>query len=245
MSRASVLITGVSSGVGASLARYLAGRYHVIGIARRLDVAAEALRGVPNVDLVGADLEDAEALDACLDLVADRFGPPANVINNAGVNHAAPIEALDPARLQASLQVNCLAPLAIMRRFLPAMVERDFGRIVNVTSGAPLNCFPGYAAYSASKAALNAVTVTAAREYQDRDIRINLLSPGPVRSNMAPNAAMDPSVCHPTVDFLLDPARGGPTGRFFWLGHEIPLFPDLDGVRWLEGTASERFPRIA
>lgn len=245
MSRASVLITGVSSGVGASLARYLAGRYHVVGIARRLDVATEVLRGVPNVDLIPADLSDAQGLDVRLDEVVDRFGPPANVINNAGINHAARIDALDPAQLQTSLQVNCLAPLAIMRRFLPAMVERGFGRIVNVTSGAPLNCFPGYAAYSASKAALNAVTVTAAREYEDHDIRINLMSPGPVRSNMAPDAAMDPSVCHPTVDYLLDPAKGGPTGRFFWLGHEIPLFPDLDGVRWLEGTATERFPRIS
>jgi 3-oxoacyl-[acyl-carrier protein] reductase len=55
---------------------------------------------------------------------------------------------------------------------------------------------------------------------------------------------MDPSSAIPTIDYLLDPAPDGPTGRFFWLGHEIPLFPDLDGVRWLEGVAPERFRRV-
>lgn len=244
MSRDQVIVTGVSSGVGLSLARHLAGRYLVLGIARRLDVAREALAGVPGVHLFEADLAHPESLDACLDAIVERHGYPANLINNAGVNLPATIDALEPDELAASLQVNCLAPFALMRRLLPGMAARGFGRIVNVTSGAPLNCYAGFAAYSASKAALNAVTVTAAHEYQDRDVRINLMSPGPVRSNMAPEAVMDPSVCHPTVDYLLDPRPGGPTGRFFWLGREIPLFPDLEGVRWLEGMASERFRRV-
>ena len=244
MSRDQVIVTGVGSGVGLSLARHLAGRYHVIGIARRLDGARQALAGVQRLDLYAADLADPQALDACLDAIIDRHGHPANLINNAGVNRAGSIDVLAREDLLASLEVNCLAPLALMRRLLPEMAARGFGRIVNVTSGAPLNCFPGFAAYSASKAALNALTITAAHEYQELDVRINLMSPGPVRSNMAPDAPMDPAVCHPTIDYLLDPEPGGPTGRFFWLGRELPLFPDLDGVRWLEGTASERFRRV-
>jgi 3-oxoacyl-[acyl-carrier protein] reductase len=86
--------------------------------------------------------------------------------------------------------------------------------------------------------------VTAAREYADHDIKINLMSPGPVRSQMAPDAPMDPSVCHPTVDYLLGLDQGGPTGRFFWLGYEIPLFPDLEGIHWLEGRADPRFRSV-
>ena len=239
-----LLITGVSSGVGLSLARHLAGRFRVIGIARKLDAARASLADVTDLDLYAAELGRADSITECLDTVLERHGHPAYLINNAGVNQPAKVEALDPEELAYSLQVNCLAPLAIMRRLLPTMAERGFGRIVNVTSGAPLNCFPGYAAYSASKAALNALTVTAAREYPGANVRINLMSPGPVRSNMAPDAPMDPSVCHPTVDYLLDPDPGLPTGRFFWLGHEIPLLPDLDGVRWLEGTAPARFRRV-
>ena len=244
MTRPALLITGVSSGVGLSLARHLAERFHVIGVARKLDVARVALAGVSNLDLYAAELGNTESVEACLDAVTDHHGHAAYLINNAGVNLPARVDALAPEVLAASLQVNCLAPLAIMRRLLPSMVERGFGRIINVTSGAPLNCFPGYAAYSASKAALNALTVTAAREHEGSNVRINLMSPGPVRSNMAPDAPMGPSACHPTVDYLLGPDPDLPTGRFFWLGHEIPLFPDLDGIRWLEGTAPERFRRV-
>ena len=244
MKRDVVLITGVSSGVGLSLARHLADRYMVVGIARKLDVAREALADVDGLALYAADLTDATALDGCLEEIIGQHGIPRSVINNAGVNVPGRIEELDHDDITTSTQVNCLAPLRIMQRVLPAMADEGFGRIVNVTSGAPLNCFAGYAAYSASKAALNAVTITAAREYQEGNVRINLMSPGPVRSNMAPDATMDPSACHPTVDYLLDPDEQTPTGRFYWLGHEIPLFPDLEGIRWLEGTAPDRFRRV-
>ena len=244
MTREPLLITGVSSGVGLSLARHLSTRFHVIGVARKLDVARGALEDVTNLELFAAELGHPDSVEASLDAVIERHGHPAYLINNAGVNVPARIDALEPDTLATSLRVNCLAPLTIMRRLLPAMREHGFGRVINVTSGAPLNCFPGYAAYSTSKAALNALTVTAAREFEEANVRINLMSPGPVRSNMAPEAPMDPAACHPTVDYLLDPDPGLPTGRFFWLGHEIPLFPDLDGIRWLEGTAPERFRRV-
>ena len=244
MSRDTVLITGVGSGVGLSLARHLAQRFHVIGIARRGPAAREALAKAGLVNVYEADLSDPAALSECLDEILKVHGTPGRLVNNAGVNLPDRIESLDTHRIATSFQVNCLAPWTIMQRLLPGMVAMGFGRIVNVTSGAPLNCFPGFAAYTASKAALNALTVTAAREYEDHDIRINLMSPGPVRSNMAPNAPMDPAVCHPTADYLLDLPSGGPTGRFFWLGREIPLFPDLEGIEWLEGRAPERFGRV-
>jgi len=244
MSRRLLLLTGVSSGVGLSLARHLSARFHVIGLARDLVAARNALDGTDNLSLVRAELADPESVAACLGLVIERYGIPNYLINNAGVNIHAHLDLLTERDLLESLQVNCLAPMTLMQRLLPAMVSNGFGRIVNITSGAPMNCFPGFAAYSASKGALNAVTVTAAREYAAHDIRINLMSPGPVRSNMAPTAPMDPSVCHGTVDYLLDLPADGPTGRFFWLGRELPLFPDLSGVQWLEGTASARFRRV-
>lgn len=244
MNRDLLLITGVSSGVGLSLARHLAKRYRVVGVARKLDVAREALEGAGVLALHQADLSKPESLASCLDAVLEEHGAPLNLINNAGVNLPGRLTELDPEDLATSLQVNFLAPVTIMRRLLPSMVESGFGRVINVTSGAPLNCFPGYTAYSASKGALNAATVTAAREHAGHDIRINLMSPGPVRSNMAPDAPMDPAVSHPTADYLLSPEPGGPTGGFFWLGREIPLFPDLEGIQWLEGEAPERFRRV-
>ena len=124
------------------------------------------------------------------------------------------------------------------------MKKNNFGRIINLTSGAPLNCITGFGIYSASKGALNALTVTAAREYSKYNIKINLMSPGPVRTEMTPDAPMHISVCYPTVDYLLNLDESGPTGKFFWLGYEVPLFPDLEGVEWLKGIGNSKLNKI-
>lgn len=239
-----LLITGTTSGVGYSLTEYLSRRFEVIALGRdeaRLNACFGDRKGVITR---AVDLADAGQVDAVITEILQEYGPIGYLINNAGQMRRAAVTELTRDQLFESLQVNAIAAWQIMRLILPGMASQGFGRIINLTSGAPMNCFAGFAAYSASKAALNAITVTAAREYQQQDIRINLMSPGPVRSNMAPDAAMDPAVCHPTVDYLLDMPADGPTGRFFWLGHEIPLFPDLSGVDWLGGKASDRYTRI-
>jgi NAD(P)-dependent dehydrogenase (short-subunit alcohol dehydrogenase family) len=226
------------------MVNHLKASFEVITVARRLERMQDAFAEDGSVTSYQADLSDGTALERVLNRVVDNHGSIPYVINNAGINMSAPVEELDLSDMRKSLEVNAIAPLRIMQRLLPAMVNADFGRIVNVTSGAPLNCFPEYAAYSASKATLNAIMVTAAREHEDQNIRINLMSPGPVRTEMAPEAPMDPSVCHPTLDYLLSLPADGPTGRFFWLGYEIPLFPDLEGIEWLEGKASDQYERV-
>lgn len=238
-----VLITGASSGVGLSLTHHLAGRFHVLAAARNLEKLRAEFGANPDVSVYGLDLAEPDSTRDVLETMLSQHESIAYVINNAGVNVGATLEELDEADMLRSLQVNAISPALIMRRLLPQMKARNFGRVINMTSGAPLNCFPGYSAYSASKGALNAFTVTAARECDSYNIRINLMSPGPVRTNMAPDGPLDPSVCHPTVDYLLSLDADGPTGRFFWLGYEIPLFPDLDGIEWLEGRADERYRR--
>lgn len=239
-----VLITGATGGVGASVCRHLAGNYKVLALGRKARLLDKLSDGNTEIVPWVADLADLEDVEHALDGVLTKYDWIPFVINNAGINVAAEVTAMEPVVFHKSLQVNALAPFRIMQRLLPLMVENRFGRIINITSGAPLNCLPGYAAYSASKAALNALTVTAAREHAEQNIKINLMSPGPVRSGMAPSAPMDPSVCHPTLDYLLNLGSDGPTGRFFWLGRELPLFPDLEGVAWLQGTATGRFPKI-
>ena len=238
-SKGTVLVTGASSGVGNSLVHHLAGAYRVLAVARRIDRLERDFGGLPSVATHELDLADLAGVRTfCDELRADE--EVTHIINNAGTSRRGTVTSLPLEAMTNSLNVNALAPLTIMQAFLPTMRERDFGRIVNVTSGAPLNCFPGFAAYSGSKALLNAITVTAAKEHEAANIRINLMSPGPVRSEMAPDAALDPAACHPTLDHLLEIPADGPTGRFFWLGHEVPLTPDLTGVDWLRGEANGR-----
>jgi NAD(P)-dependent dehydrogenase (short-subunit alcohol dehydrogenase family) len=239
-----LLVTGASSGVGLSLAQYLSDRYEVVAVARRVERMEEALGKKPNVTIRQADLSQPAEVERLVEWLNSQFGHIPYVINNAGVNIRGAIDMLSPADMTRCMMVNALAPLAILRGALPGMKKNNFGRVINVTSGAPLNCFPEFAAYSASKGALNALTVTCAKECSASNIRINLMSPGPVRTEMAPQATMDPSACHPTVDYLLDLDENGPTGRFFWLGHEIPLFPNLEGVDWMGGKADSKFRRV-
>jgi len=239
-----IFITGASSGVGCSLVHHLKNRFEVVAVARRLDRMNDEFGGDDAVHCHRVDLADTADLEERLDDIYDRHRPIPYLINNAGVNLDGRVEELSDETVTQSFQVNAFAPLTLMQTFLPDMQELGFGRIINLTSGAPLNCFPEYGAYSASKGALNAFTVTAARENTDANIKINLMSPGPVRTEMAPDAPMDPTACHPTVDYLLNLDEEGPTGRFFWLGHEIPLFPDLSGVEWLEGKASDQYKQI-
>lgn len=238
-----LLITGASSGVGHSLVHHLRGRYTIITVARRLETMREAFRDYPNVYPYALDLENVAQLPEVIAELERTHGPILHLINNAGVNVRAPVTDLPLEALQRSLSVNALAPFVLLQTLLKGMRQHGYGRVINVTSGAPLNCFPEYGAYSSSKAALNALTVTAAKEHADVNIKINLMSPGPVRTEMAPDAPLEPSVCHATVNYLLHLKRNGPTGGFFWLEYTLPLFPDLSGVRWLEGEAPAAFRR--
>ncbi|MBA7588145.1 hypothetical protein ES708_30195 [subsurface metagenome] len=239
-----LLITGASSGVGLSLAKYLSKRFHVIAIARRINKLKKIFLDNKNVSTYRIDLADYNCLNEVIDNIIKEHGYIPYLINNAGININFSIENLSKENLENSFYVNAIAPFILLKKLIIYMERNNFGRIINITSGAPLNCSENYAAYSASKAALNALTVTAAKEYRDYNIKINLMSPGPVRTEMAPQALLDPSVCHSTVDYLLFLDEKGPTGKFFWLGYEVPLFPDLEGVNWLEGIGNKKLRKI-
>ena len=238
-----LVLTGASSGIGRSLADHLAGEYHVVALARRIDRMREQFSDDEHVTPYQLDLADFDAVRERLDAIRAEHGPIHYLINNAGLNVGDDVADLTVEDLLRSVRVNAVAPALLFQAVLPDMAA-DFGRVVNVTSGAPLNCPAGAGAYTASKAMLNALTVTAAEEWRDHDIRINLMSPGPCRTEMAPDGPLDPSACHPTVDYLLGLDSDGPTGRFFWLGYEVPLFPDLGDVQWLEGVGSEAMTRV-
>lgn len=240
----SLLLTGASSGIGNSLAHHLSGEYDVIALARRIDRMQEEFAGNESVTSYELDLRDFDAIEQRLAEVRAEHGEINYLINNAGINVGGDIEELSPDAFLRSMRINAAAPMLLMQELVPSMAMNGFGRVINVTSGAPLNCPPGASAYSASKAALNTITVTAAAEWNTENIKINLMSPGPCRTEMAPDGPLDPSACHPTVDHLLNLDADAPTGRFYWLGYEVPLFPDLGDVQWMEGIGSDAMTRV-
>ncbi|HAM84988.1 MAG TPA: NAD(P)-dependent oxidoreductase [Butyricimonas sp.] len=237
-----ILVTGGSSGVGKAIVNYLSRENKVVTLARRYERLKSLYSCNKNVFYYQADLYDLTNLNEVLQKIDQEHGEIAYIVNCAGAMQAGKLEQLSPEELCSSITLNAFAAIEIVKHYLTGMQRNNFGRVINLTSGAPLNCFPGYAAYSASKAVLNSLTVTLAKEMKEFDIKINLMSPGPVKSEMAPDAPMEPEVCLPTLNYLLKDCTE--TGGFFWLGYQIPLFPDLGDIDWLGGKGSDKLKRI-
>jgi short-subunit dehydrogenase len=244
MKKENVLITGASSGVGLSAAKFLSDRFHVIAVARRIDKLDQELGGMGSISCYPMDLCDFEAVTVMIEQIVKEKGNIYRLVNNAGILTQGEVCSLSSVDMSYALKVNGLAPIFILQQLLPKMKHANFGRVVNITSGAPLNCMPRFGAYSASKAYLNSMTVTQAKELLSFNIKVNLMSPGPVKSEMSPKAKLDPSICHSTMEYLLNLSMNGPSGKFFWLGYEVPLFPDLEGVDWLSGIGNEKLNRV-
>jgi 3-oxoacyl-[acyl-carrier protein] reductase len=244
MNRKKMIITGASSGVGMSLVKFFSGQMDVIAIARRIDRMQEHFADLRNVTCYKCDLSKVEEIISTIEKIKIEHGFIGYLINNAGVNKYNLFTDLTNEDFEISMAVNFMAPIITMKCLLPEMIENNFGRIINITSGAPLNNFDGYSAYSASKGALNSVTLTVAKEIAQKNIKVNLMSPGPVKSEMAPNMSTDPSVCHPTADYLINLTDDGETGGFFWLGHKVPMFSDLSDTQWLNGIPGKNLIKI-
>ena len=141
---------------------------------------------------VEADLGDPASVEAMLAQI-DAMGVPVDIVmNNAGLQIAYRTEYFEtPVNdYTVSFNVNTIAPMMICYHLMPRMIERGFGRIVNTTSGIALE--PEQAGYSASKAALNKVTIDLGKTVQGTDVMINLTDPGWCRTDLggpkAPNA---------------------------------------------------------
>jgi NAD(P)-dependent dehydrogenase (short-subunit alcohol dehydrogenase family) len=245
MNKKTILITGASSGVGLMLAHHFSNAgFFVIGAARRLDKMNQEFDRNENISIEYLDLNDVDSIVPFVKKIKRNYGVVSYLINNAGINIQKKSERIKKNDLNESFNVNAFSPFFLMKEFLAQMEQDNFGRVINITSGAPLNCFQGFGVYSGSKAAFNALTVTAAREYEHKNIKINLMSPGPVKTEMAPTGPMKPEVCLPTVEYLLSLSEDGPTGKFYWLGYEVPLFPDLNGVQWLSGIGNNKLRKV-
>ena len=207
------LITGANRGLGLATARALAAHgYDVIVTARDLDKAKAAGVGRPE-QLDVADPESITALHA-------RVGDVDILINNAAVALDEHMSVLDVERdlVQTTMQTNFRGPLLLCQAFVPGMMRRKWGRVVNVSSGAgQLSTMQDYApSYSISKSALNALTRQFAAATKGQGVLVNSVCPGWVRTDMGgPNAPRSIEEGIETIVWAAMLPDGGPTGGFF------------------------------
>ncbi len=191
------LITGAARGIGYLTAKLMAEQgcnliVHARSISHLDKVLSEIKVLGVEVYAVEAELSDLSAVEKMLSHI-DGLGATVDIVlNNAGMQIAYRTDYFKTpvSDYTESFKINTVAPAMICYHFMPKMIERGFGRIVNTTSGIALE--PEQAGYSASKAALNKITVDLGSKVNGTDVCINLTDPGWCRTDLggshAPNA---------------------------------------------------------
>lgn len=183
------LVTGGARGQGAAHAEALAVAGARVVIADVLDevgektAAALAEKGLA-VRYLHLDVTDPGAWAAAVDDIEEHDGGLDTLVNNAGIIRVTTLNNLDLAEWNLLQKVNTTSVLLGMQAVFPAMLKRGGGTIVNVASTAAHRGAEAYGAYSASKAAVLALTRAAALEYAPHNIRVNSISPGGVETPM-------------------------------------------------------------
>lgn len=220
------LVTGANRGIGKAVARSLAAipDIELLAAARREEDAVAAARELgARATGVALDLADPREVTSRAERLLAQHGPVDILVNNAGVLLPGDAISASLADIEASLAINATSPLALIRVLGPAMKARGSGRIVNISSawGSFDEGLSGPAAYSISKATLNAVTLSAAQAL-GRTVKVNAMCPGWVRSRMGGQAApRSPEEAADTAVWLATLPDDGPTGGFWRDRHLI------------------------
>ena len=198
-----VLVTGASAGIGAGLAEEFARRGAVVGIcARREERLAEVLgrcrEHSPDSRMWVADLSDPAAVDRLAASALEELGRVDVLVNNAGIPKRRHVTRLDPATVEAVMNINYLSPVRLTLALLPSMLERGSGRIVNLSSVAATLSSPGESAYDASKAAMTAFSEAMAIDLWNTGVKILVVYPGLVDTELFTLPDNDP-VVDPTM----------------------------------------------
>jgi NAD(P)-dependent dehydrogenase (short-subunit alcohol dehydrogenase family) len=177
------LVTGASRGIGRAIAtRALAAGDRVAMLARSESVATTTSEAGGSAIAVLADVTDADSVARAVEDVVAAWGGVDVLVNNAGVHRGGRVERLAPADWEAVLATNLTAPLTVARAVLPHMGPGS--AIVNIGAVVGFRGFPGDAPYGAAKAGLAGLTRVLAVELAPRGIRVNLVVPGFVETEM-------------------------------------------------------------
>ena len=200
------MITGASRGLGAGMAEHFASRGMRLGLCARSDPALEPS---PAVLTARVDVTDAPAVEAFAVEVAERFGAIDLWVNNAGVlEPIGPMRGTDPGDFARHFDVNVLGVVHGTRAYL-SHVHRQAGGgvLVNLSSGAAEHGYEGWAAYCASKAAVDRLTEVVGLEEGHRGVRAYAYSPGVVDTDMQALIRRCPPERFPAVERFLELAR--------------------------------------
>ncbi|MBH8572804.1 SDR family oxidoreductase [Nostocaceae cyanobacterium CENA369] len=187
--RQRALITGASSGIGKATALAFAkAGFDVALVSRTLNkleaVAQAAKHAGVEAKAYAIDLADVSQVEKKIQAIAQDFGAIDILVNNAGIAYTAPLSQTPLEDWQQVINLNLTSVFQCIMGILPGMRDRGTGTIINVASIAAKQPFPGWGAYSISKAGIVALSQTLAQEERDRGIRVTAICPGAVNTEL-------------------------------------------------------------
>jgi len=197
------LVTGSTSGIGLGIAESLAGQgasvvLNGFGDPNEIEQTRETLATLHGVDVIysPADLSMPDKIHEMVCFARDVLGPIDILVNNAGIQHVAPIADFPTAKWDAILAVNLSSAFHAIKAALPEMVERGYGRIVNIASAHGLVASPFKSAYVAAKHGVVGLTKTVALETARMGVTCNAICPGYVWTPLVEKQIADQARAH-------------------------------------------------
>ncbi|MER7080133.1 NAD(P)-dependent dehydrogenase, short-chain alcohol dehydrogenase family [Saccharopolyspora kobensis] len=232
----SVVVTGAATGIGRGIAEcLLSSEANVTIVGRREEPLRElAEQHGDAVAVVAQDICAPGAAERIIATATDRFGRLDAVVNNAGLARFGGLDSIDPTEFDAMFAVNVRAPADLIRCALP-WLRAGRGSVVNVSSVGGVLSMPGRAFYGATKAALNSLTRSLARELAP-EVRVNAILPGPVDTPMWAGTGLDDAGIQ---QLRVDLTSSTPMGRFgedAELGRWVCLLIDPEVSGWITGA---------
>lgn len=214
------VVTGASSGIGAEIARDLVRRGHQVVLVARTQAKLEALAAElgPGAHVLAADLSDRAARAGLLDRITALGLSPDILVNNAGLSTLGPVHRSDPEAEMQMVEVDVLAVVDLCSRFLPGMVERGTGAVLNVASTAAFQPLPGQAGYGAGKVFVLSYTQSLSAELKGTGVSVSVLCPGPVDTGFGAAAGFTKEQADEAL-----PA-------FMWIPADVVARTALDGL---------------
>ncbi len=203
------LVTGGSRGIGYEICKILLENgADVLAASRDQAKLDQAQRELPGLRVLQADVSIAEDNDRLAAWVRDEWGALDVLVNNAGVStqEIGALYALPDAEFERTMRINLTGVYLCTKRLIPLLLESDDPRVVNVGSTSGVMSAELRGAYGVSKAALHALTIATAGELAGK-VAVNALSPGWVRTDMAPDAPKHPRSSAEGALWLLNQPR--------------------------------------